>query len=167
MKRLYIGTSKISGRGLKAAEDFKKDKVIGRIQGSFKFKVNKNMKDVLGHANWVGVKKNVWIDPTYPYKFLNHSCVPTAGVRGLTLISINNIKKGEEITVDYSTIEGDRRWKMSCTCHNKSCRKIIKSIEYLTTKQFKFIPYIPTYFRKLYCNKDKSPGVYNKGVNRY
>ena len=110
----------------------------------------------------MGVKKNIWIDPLRPHKFLNHSCNPTAGARGITLIAIRDIKEGEEITVDYSTIEGDNRWEMLCSCEEKNCRKLIRSIEFLTQEQFMSIPYIPAYFRKLYFKKNSGRKVYNK-----
>src|SRR3989344_5308661 len=62
-----------------------------------------------------------------------------------------NKKEGEEITIDYSIIEGDDMWKMKCNCGEKNCRKIIRSIQYLPTRTFKkYLPYIPTYFKKVY-----------------
>ena len=164
MKHFYVANSMISGRGLMAGEKIKKDSIITRIQGPLKFKVNKNKQDALSHPDWVGVKKDIWIDPLRPHKFLNHSCSPTAGVKGITLIAIRDINEGDEITVDYSTIEGDYRWEMPCSCGEKKCRKIIKSIEYLTPEQFKSIPYIPAYFRKVYLKKNGDKKMYN---NKY
>lgn len=153
MKHFYVGNSKIEGRGLVAGEDIPKGKIITRIKGPVKFKINKSKRDALSHPDWVGVNKNIWIDPLKPHKFLNHSCNPTAGMRGVTLMSLRDIKEGEEITVDYSTIEGDQRWEMVCSCGEKNCRKIIKSIEFLTPEQFKSIIYVPAYFRKLYLRR--------------
>lgn len=164
MKQFYIGNSKISGKGMIAGEDIPKGKIISRVEGPLKFKVNRNKEDALANPDWVGVKKDIWIDPKRPHKFLNHSCSPTAGIRGLTLISIKDIKEGEEITIDYSTIEGDRRWEMACSCGEKNCRKIIRSIEFLTPQQFKAVPYIPAYFRNLYLNGNKQKRVYNEKV---
>ena len=155
MKHFYVGNSGIEGRGLIAGENIPKGSVITRILGPLKFKINRNKKDALSNPDWVGVKKNIWIDPLRPHKFLNHSCNPNAGMRGLTLISTRNIKEGEEITVDYSTIEGDERWEMSCSCGERNCRKIIRSIEFLTPEQFSAIPYIPAYFKKVYSKRNK------------
>ena len=162
MKDIYHSTSKIDGMGVMAGENIKNGSIISRIKGPLKFKINKNKRDALSHPDWVGVKKNFWIDPLRPYKFLNHSCNPAAGVRGVTLIAIKDIKEGEEITIDYSTIEGDNRWEMTCNCGQENCRKIIKSVEFLTPEQFKSIPYIPAYFRKLYIKKNGNKKVYNK-----
>jgi len=164
MKQFYIGNSKIAGKGIIAGEDIPKGRIISRVKGPLKFQRNKSKEDALSNPNWIGVKKNIWIDPERPHKFLNHSCNPTAGVRGLTIISIRDIKEGDEITVDYSTIEGDRRWEMSCSCGEKKCRKVIRSVEFLTPEQFESIPYIPAYFRKLYLKNGGSKKVYNEKV---
>lgn len=154
MKHFYVGNSKIQGRGLIAGENIKKGSIITRIKGPAKFKVNKNKRDALSYPDWVGVKRNIWIDPLRPHKFLNHSCSPTAGARGVTLIAIRDIKEGKEITVDYSTIEGDDRWEMKCSCDAKNCRKIIRSVEFLTPEQLEAIHHVPAYFRKLYIRKN-------------
>ncbi len=154
MKHFYIGNSKIQGRGLIAGEDIKKSSVITRIKGPAKFKVNKNKREALSHPDWVGVKKNIWIDPLRPHKFLNHSCNPNVGAKGVTLIAIRDIKEGDEIAIDYSTIEGDPRWEMVCKCGEKNCRKIIRSVEFLTTEHLGTIPHIPAYFRKLHAKKN-------------
>ncbi len=150
MKHFYVGNSKIEGRGLIAGEDIPAGTHITRIKGPAKFKVNKSKRDALSHPDWVGVKKNIWIDPLRPHKFLNHSCNPSAGMKGITLIAIRDIKEGEEITVDYSTFEGDHRWEMACACNHDNCRKIIRSVQHLTSEQFNAIPHMPAYFKRLY-----------------
>lgn len=157
MKQIYHSTSKIDGTGIFAGEDIKKGEVISRVKGELKFKINKNKADALANPDWVGIKKNQWIDPEKPYKFLNHSCNPSCGIKGkVTMIALKDIKEGEEITVDYSTIEGDLRWEMKCNCGEKNCRGIIRSVQYLPKKQFaKYLPNVPTYFKKLYLKNHK------------
>lgn len=152
MKDIYAATSNIAGLGLMAGENVKKGELIRYIKGDIKFKINKSKKDALSHPNWIGVAENQWIDPEKPYKFLNHSCNPTAGVKGtVALVALRDLKEGEEITIDYSTIEGDVRWEMPCNCGEKNCRKTIRSIAYLSRSVFeKYLPYIPRYFQKLY-----------------
>lgn len=155
MKHIYIATSKIQGFGIMSGEDVKKGEIIRYIKGDIQFKVNKNKKDALAHPNWIGIADNQWIDPEKPYKFLNHSCNPSAGIKGkVSLIAIKDIREGEEITIDYSIIEGDPRWEMTCNCGNLNCRKIIRSIEFLPNETFKkYLPFIPKYFQKIYKNK--------------
>ena len=45
--------------------------------------------------------------------------------------SIKDIKKGEEITWDYSTTMDEDKWEMDCVCQSKNCRKRIKDFKYL------------------------------------
>ena len=157
MKKITVKTSKIEGSGIYIEEDAVAGDVISNIKGEPQFKINKNKRDALSHPNWVGVAENQWIDPAIPYKFLNHSCNPNSGIKGrLSIVALRNIEKGEEITVDYSTIEGDPRWEMRCSCGENNCRKIIYSIHSLPKSQFaKYLPYVSTYFKKLYLKEQK------------
>lgn len=157
MKQFFVCNSKIEGRGIVAGENIKKGSIITRFKGPAQFKINRSKHDALAHPDWVGVKKNIWIDPEKPQKFINHSCEPNAGVRGLTVMAIKDIREGEEITIDYSTIEGDPRWEMKCLCGKSKCRGTISSIESLTSDQFEKLVYAPSYFRRLYL-KGKEEG---------
>lgn len=157
MKHIYVCASKIDGFGMRIGENAKKGDIIAYITGEMKFKVNKGLKDTFSNPDWIGISKNQWIDPDKPYKFLNHSCNPSAGVKGkVTLVALRDMSEGEEITVDYSIIEGDPFWEMKCTCGEKNCRKIIRSTEFIPGKQFKkYLPYVPTYFKNLYLKNHK------------
>ncbi|KKR31810.1 MAG: Nuclear protein SET [Parcubacteria group bacterium GW2011_GWF2_39_8b] len=152
MKHIYHSTSKIDRIGLFAGENIKKDEVIQHIKGEIKLFVPRNKKESLTYPDWIGIGKHRWIDPQYPNEYLNHSCNPNSSIKGkVTMVALKNIKEGEEITIDYSIIEGDDMWKMKCNCGEKNCRKIIRSIQYLPTRTFKkYLPYIPTYFKKVY-----------------
>jgi SET domain-containing protein len=152
MKHIYICNSKIEGKGVFVGEDVERGEDIQPIKGELKFKVNKNKKDALAHPNWIGVSENIWIDPDKPFKFLNHSCNPSAGIRGKkTIVALREIKEGEEVTIDYSIIEGDPRWELNCLCGEDNCRKKISSIHTLPVKQFKkYLPFIPNYFKNVY-----------------
>lgn len=157
MKHIYVATSKIAGMGVMAGESIKKGELIRYIKGQMKFKVNESKEDALDNPDWVGIAKNQWIDPDKPYKFLNHSCNPTAGVKGrVALVALRDMKEGDEINIDYSTIEADERWEMRCSCGEPLCRKKILSIQHLPETTFeKYLPNIPKYFQQLY-HKAKS-----------
>lgn len=150
--KIYHKESKIHGSGVFAIKDIKKGEIICIIKGEKKYKINKNKKDALSNPDWVGFKKNFWIDPYLPYKFLNHSCSPNSAIKGnVTLIAIKKIKKNEEITIDYSIIEADPRWEMKCSCNKSNCRGIIRSIQFLSKKAYtKYIPNISKAFQKIY-----------------
>jgi SET domain-containing protein len=165
MKHIYIRTSRIDGSGVAAGEDIKKGEIIQYIKGEAKFLTIKNKEDSLSNPNWIGIAKNKWIYPDHPNQYLNHSCNPNSGIRGritikdsdksakgnYEIVAFRDIKEGEEITVDYSTIEGDDLWEMKCICGEKNCRKIIRSVRYIPEKQFKkYLPNVPLYFKNLY-----------------
>ena len=82
---------------------------------------------------------------------VNHSCNPNAGIIGSeTLIAIRNIKKGEEITFDYSTTMYNDSAILRCSCGSRQCRHIIKEFRYLPEKtQLKYmeIGVVPKWLR--------------------
>ena len=69
-----------------------------------------------------------------------HSCNPTCGMRGVSkLFALRNIRKGEEITYDYSATTGPNVsssiWTMDCICGARNCRKIIGNVLSIPEKQ--------------------------------
>lgn len=68
---------------------------------------------------------------------INHSCSPNAKITGFNkLISIKEIKRFEEITVDYGSISVGNGSIIidKCTCNQSNCRRQIK------TNDYKFLP---------------------------
>lgn len=159
MKKITFRKSRIEGQGLFADEDIKKGELISYIKGKIFVKKNRSMEDVLGNPDWVGISRNCWIDPAIPFKYLNHSCNPNAAIRGkVSLVAIANIKKGDEITFDYSTTEVDERWEMPyrCRCGNSNCRGTITSIQKLNTKTVeRYLPNIPTQIKKIFFKESR------------
>jgi SET domain-containing protein len=65
--------------------------------------------------------------------FLNHSCNPTCGFRGdITIVAMRDIKKGEEITMDYAICSNNKRsiGIEECLCGSEICRKTISSTDW-------------------------------------
>lgn len=152
-KKIYIQKSNIQGRGAFAKNPilkgehvcFLKGKEVSIIQLKKRYESGeerKNLTDPLQIAN------NKYIILKDKYKYINHSCSPNMGVRGKNeLRALKDIKRGEEITYDYSTTEwedikewGNERkfyaeyWKMPCKCHTKVCRKIVKEFTFLSKR---------------------------------
>lgn len=153
MDRIAVIKSKIEGKGVAAKIRFKRGDFVGYIKGPIKHKVNKSDVDSRSHPDWVGFKKNYWIDPLPPFKYLNHSCDPNCGIMGMKrLTAMRDIEIGEEITFDYSTTEIDQNWELpyTCRCGALNCRKIIRSFQTLDKSILKkYLPYIPTQYKKL------------------
>jgi len=86
----------------------------------------------------VGLEQDMDLDELS--RTFNHSCDPNAGHRKIAeLIAIRNIKKGEEITYDYSATIGPNipksLWQMKCKCGSKICRKMIGNVLTIPKKQ--------------------------------
>ena len=154
MKKLIVKSSPIDGKGLFADEDIKKGEFIQYITGKRVKKVATSKDDGYEEMkNWYGVGKSIWIDPEGThFAYLNHSCEPSTAIGGTkSLVALKDIKCGEEITIDYSVTDPDPLWEMKCACNTPTCRKIIRSIEYVPTEVFrKHFPNVPRYFQKRY-----------------
>lgn len=152
MQTMGVKTSKIHRRGLFAEKDMKKGEVLFKVEGPvirYAFE-----PDYRAGANWLQIRKNVWKMPLRSslWNFVNHSCHPNAGLRGTcTVVAMKDIRSGDEITIDYSTVEAGSRWRMNCRCGMLGCRKIIRSIRFLPQKVFlSYLPFVPVFLCREY-----------------
>lgn len=126
MHKVYIGRHKKFSKGVFAARDIKKGELLFRLNGK---KYYSKLATLLpayprDHAVQVGRRTYICSTKTFPCN-TNHSCSPNAGVRGMkSFYAIYNIKKGKEITFDYSTTENSD-WHHKCRCRSKNCRRVI------------------------------------------
>jgi hypothetical protein len=66
---------------------------------------------------------------------VNHSCNPNSKIIGREMLTaIHNIRKGEEITFDYSTTMYNDSATFRCRCGERSCRHVIREFRYLPEK---------------------------------
>jgi SET domain-containing protein len=154
-RRIYVQESSIEGKGVFASQDFKRGDIIFILKGERYYHINNGKKDTFAHPNWVGIDKNTWIDPKGNFQYINHSCNPNMGIKGkVTFVALRNIRKGEELTFDYSVTEEDTSWVMKNL--EKKCpgyRIEIRSIQSLPEVTYKkYLPYVPTYFQKVYTS---------------
>jgi len=57
--------------------------------------------------------------------FLNHSCEPNVGIQGqIVFVAMRDVAAGEELTLDYATIDHDSE-PMTCRCGAEGCRRLI------------------------------------------
>ena len=152
MKDLYIGKSSIAGRGIYANEDIEAGEFVTGMNGKIVYKVFKTKSDLNTGKTWVGIGGNYWVVPAFPVKYMNHSCNANLGYKTpRRLYARRKIKKGEELSIDYSTVEDVIEWNMPCSCHAKECRKIMRSIQFLPRKIFlSYLPYIPKFYQDVY-----------------
>ena len=64
--------------------------------------------------------------------YFNHSCDSNIGYdKKGSFIALRNIKKDEELFLDYGRMFTDPRFKMKCACGAKNCRGLISGNDWL------------------------------------
>ncbi|MBI1781506.1 MAG: SET domain-containing protein-lysine N-methyltransferase [Sphingobacteriales bacterium] len=58
----------------------------------------------------------------------NHSCDPNTAYDGLNVVSIRDIKKGEELTLDYTSFLDEHMEAFDCRCGSPKCKGIVAGI---------------------------------------
>lgn len=128
MVKIYLNKSKI-GKGVFAKKDIKKGELLGIFKGKIIPDTKENLDkygDFLLPVNYENAMlvKNI-------FKYTNHSCDPNCGVKdGINIIALKDINKGEEVTIDYDTLEYD--WEMDCNCGSPNCRKKVRGYKHLS-----------------------------------
>ena len=72
-----------------------------------------------------------WSADPMEWKPVNHSCEPTAWVRGLDVEARLSLEPGDEITLDYATMYNERMPDFVCRCRAPTCRGVIRGTDYL------------------------------------
>ncbi|MFA5086413.1 MAG: SET domain-containing protein [Candidatus Paceibacterota bacterium] len=124
MKDVLVKKSKINGKGVFANKNFRKGAVIikWKIGKIFtKREIDSFSKEIQKYKNHIG--RNKYIIAGSPEGRVNHSCLPNTFVKNGCDIALRGIKKGEEITSDY-TREG-ASLSFICNCGQKNCKKKI------------------------------------------
>jgi hypothetical protein len=151
-----------NGSGIFANKNFYKGQRLFQITGKLLTLDEDEEVDEKTRDNSFRLDENYYISPEGKIgDFLNHSCNPNSGIfkikNGLFLKAVRDVKKGEEIVMDYSTILADDDiWEMDCNCGEINCRKGIKRFSSLPTK-----------FKKKYLKSGIVPGyIYRNKTNR-
>jgi uncharacterized protein len=159
INKFSITKSRIDGVGLYVTKSYKKGDFIAHIKGDKV--VIKDFTPALSKMgwNWIGSSRYTWINTdNSPFRYINHSCDPNVAIRGeRTVYALKPIKVGNEITMDYSLTECQDDWLIPrCLCGAKSCRKTIRSIQYLDKKTFiEKRTAIPKRFQEIFINNSR------------
>lgn len=157
MNKIIVKQSGIERKGLFALKNIKKGEIVVTwkpIKIISKKDLRKLSESVRSHTTPAGNEK--YIVMGIPERYVNHSCAPNTYANKNRDIALKNIKKGEEVTSDYS-INGIGNWKMNCLCKSKNCRKIIYGDFFKLPKdiQKKYLPYLEDWFKKKFKDKLK------------
>jgi SET domain-containing protein len=167
MKKVRVGESRIAGKGLFAAEDIKKGEAIRRFGGERAREEEIDARYAAGEFRWddpfeLGGGEYLLLDATSLAG--NHSCNPNAGIRGTReLFALRAIKKGEEITYDYSTVVGENApgesdWLMRCACGARTCRKTIGNWQSLSPRRLNYYKKLSVLPRFVLAQSSKTRG---------
>jgi uncharacterized protein len=121
---VIVKSSSIQGKGVFANRNFKKGDIVMKWDDSVVYTEKEAKKVPNCRKKYLVFYKGKYILAQAPEKFLNHSCEPNTKEGKLCDIALRAIKKGEELTTDYS-IDAPPHIKMKCHCGCKSCKKII------------------------------------------
>jgi uncharacterized protein len=124
-----VVASAIVGRGLVARDAFAAGEIVS-VKGG-------RLVDAATRATWTGsraadfqVADGIYLAAAPADEaefervmmFLNHSCEPNVGIQGqIVFVALRDIAAGEELTVDYGTIEYLDA-PMACRCGHATCR---------------------------------------------
>lgn len=82
------------------------------------------------------------------WMYLNHSCEPSAWVKGLSIIALKDIASGDGVTFDYNTTEWDMASPFNCGCGTASCVGTVQGYKHLSpAAQARLLGYLAEYLR--------------------
>jgi uncharacterized protein len=126
-----VRTSRIGGRGLFAHVPIAEGEIVCVKGGHLLTKAEfANVKGLAKEAE-LQIADDLFLSPVAEAEFeglmmfLNHSCEPNVGIQGqIVFVAIRAIAAGEELTLDYATIERPAE-PMACRCGAERCRGTI------------------------------------------
>jgi|GEM_PF-1131723 len=126
MPGLIVKKSKIQGLGVFAGRDFKQGETVLRWGNSKQLSEEEAERVPAEEKKYVAFFGGKYIFQLPPARYVNHSCSPNTFVRDFCDVALKGIKKGEEITSDYSKCP-EPGMEMKCNCKSKKCRHTIRS----------------------------------------
>jgi uncharacterized protein len=147
--------SPIHGIGIFAIDSIKKGEIIGVIGGIIVpiSEIKEYWKKIGGDFG-AQLSDDFYIVPSTKEELektgvFNHSCNPNTGWAGdIRAIAIKDIKKGEEITMDYGMYSSILE-TFECNCKSINCRKIITKNDWkLKELQEKYGKYFAPYLKE-------------------
>lgn len=84
----------------------------------------------------IQVEEDLYLAPFHqvaePADYVNHSCNPNAGLSGqISLVSLRDIRPGEEICFDYAMSDGSPYDEFECACGASTCRGRITGSDWM------------------------------------
>lgn len=67
----------------------------------------------------------LWSEDPTQWRPQNHACDPNTAFRGLDVIALRSIRRGEELTLDYAAAMNEHSEPFTCHCGSPKCRREI------------------------------------------
>lgn len=151
MTNIIVKNSEIQGKGVYANNDFKTGEVVLIIDDSHIVLDPSKLTDEQNEFDCDYLQGGKVILMQEPEKYINHSCNPSVYVKTINgvrnVITMHDIKIGDEITYDYS-MNGDNDGTFDCRCGSNNCRKIYQGnfFKLPVDLQKKYLPYLDDWF---------------------
>ncbi|MEO8719503.1 MAG: SET domain-containing protein-lysine N-methyltransferase [Ginsengibacter sp.] len=135
-KKYFLKRNAVSGYGIYANKDIKIREIVFNKEGKSHRIISKKYVD----ENWnEGEKINfrkyawpvssdiyvIWDEDPMKWAPQNHSCDANTYYDGLNVVACKNITKGEELTLNYTSILNNEMESFVCNCGAENCQKII------------------------------------------
>jgi D-alanine-D-alanine ligase-like ATP-grasp enzyme len=135
-RKFIMKGNSIAGYGIYARQDLRKGEVVFTGEGRAQRVITRRFVE----ENWNETEKETFRRYAYPISnevFLlwddeptgwapqNHSCEANTACNGLNVVALRDIKKGEELTLDYAVFLDEHMESFVCHCGSKSCRGLI------------------------------------------
>jgi hypothetical protein len=108
---------------------FKGEERAQRIATESYIRKNWNVKELENFKKYAYPVSNevflLWDENPAGWAPQNHSCEPNTAYRGLDVIALRPIRKGEELTLDYADFLDEHMEPFECSCGSSICRKHI------------------------------------------
>ena len=129
--KTVVRRSGIAGRGLFAAAPIAEGEIVCVKGGHLLSKAEFANYKVVANEAELQIADDLFLSPVKEAEFeelmmfLNHACEPNVGIQGqIIFVAMRPIAEGEELTLDYATIERPAE-PMACHCGAASCRRVI------------------------------------------
>lgn len=123
--KLYLKETRKFGKGVFTRQPIKQGELVTAFDGQrYNGRFTAWTEDLLNHTIQYGPSQ--WRDSKGLARYLNHSCDPNCGIRGLfRVVAMRDIAAGEQLTWDYEMTEKSDWFRLRCGCGSPKCRKII------------------------------------------
>ena len=136
--QVWIGKSRIAGKGLFAGQAITKDTIISRYRGTKISKAQSARALAHGNAYICYLNNRYDLDGNMlqnPARYINHSCDPNCALqttgRAIWVVALRDIQEGEELTHRYNYAYDPARYtEFPCCCGAKNCVGYIVDARY-------------------------------------